>query len=282
MVGVLVGALVVTLGACSSSSSSSPSTPSPATAPRGHGPAVSQLSFTGSKGAAGAVTKVQVSCAFPTLAGPVINLFGTPPTAGQSTMMNVSAGKVHIRLEEGSGTTYRARDFEGTGVSHFDAARGAQIDSAVREVASGGTAGKGGLGAITSIKGTVSCGAQTPGSSTVKITGDTGRGRIDESPQQVRVSCGKAATGRTVTIFAVAQAGNTPTLLVINARVDMFSASVSTPTAFAGFFVAKGKGASAPTSHGVHIDGAAVLTGASGAGTRTLHLVGDATCGSTG
>src|SRR5439155_608381 len=82
-------------------------------------------------------------------------------------------------------------------------------------------------------------------------------------------------TGRTVTIFAVAKAADTPTLLVINAQVDMFSASVSTPTAFAGFFIAKGKGVSAPTSHGVHIDGDAVLTG--GAGTRTLHLVGDGT-----
>ena len=98
----------------------------------------------------------------------------------------------------------------------------------------------------------------------------------------MRVNCGSATTGRIVTIFAVVKAANTPTFLVIDAQIDMFSASVSTPAAFTGFFTAKGKGVSAPTSHGVHIDGDAVLTGASGADTRTLHLIGVATCGTTG
>jgi hypothetical protein len=271
---------VVALTACSSSSSSKPSSTSTfAAAPAAKGPAVAHVSFAGSQGAAGPVTKIAVSCFFPGYDGPTINLFGSPAKAGQSTMINVSAGTIHIRLDEGSGSTYHQRDFDGTGVTGFDATRGAQIDSTVTEVASGGTGGAGDLGAITSIKGTVGCGAQTPGSSTIKITGDAGNGPITAPPSQVRVACNSGPQGKSVIILALAKAATTPTFLVIDGRVDTFTVSVSTKAAFTGFFTAKGKGVSTPTSHNLHVDGDATLAGANSSAARTLHLVGDATCG---
>lgn len=64
-----------------------------------------------------------------------------------------------------------------------------------------------------------------------------------------------------MTIFAVTRAGTTPTFLVINAQVDTFTVSVSTRAAFTGFFSARGKGTAEP---------------------RTLHIFGDATCGTAG
>src|SRR5204863_2173752 len=129
------------------------------------------------------------------------------------------AEKVFIHVDSGTGSTFNERDFEGTGISEFDPRRGVELDSTLTETAPTPGVGRGSIGKITSLKGSIACGDQTPGSSTLTITGATLAGRYDVSRlDPVIVEC-YFASGQ-VTVIGIAHAGAASELLMISLRPD--------------------------------------------------------------
>ena len=101
---------------------------------------------------------------------------------------------MEVRVGTGSGTTLKLRSFEGTGVTGFDAASGAQLDSTLTETTAAGSA-VGDLGSLSSIKGSIDCGDQLPGSASITITGPTQFGQIDGQLTNVVVTCTVTGSG---------------------------------------------------------------------------------------
>ena len=175
-IGRLALGFVLALAACGGGSTQpAASSQSPAAPPKG--PATAQLTFVGDASLAGPAS-AQPSCNFPGVDATTISIFVQPPDQTVLDRVVVAAGKVSVRVAAGSGTEYRERDFEGTGVTGFDPATGAQIDSPLTETPLAAGQNPGSLGAITSIKGSVDCGNQTTGTSTVAVTGSTAEGSI--------------------------------------------------------------------------------------------------------
>ena len=101
------------------------------------GPATQNLTIAGPAGASGAVSLAAIRCNLPPTdgtSGLQISVLGRPTDPNLSVYIFVSPGNVTVRYDSGSGATYVERDFAGTGVTGFDAATGAQIDSPLTEV----------------------------------------------------------------------------------------------------------------------------------------------------
>ncbi len=172
--------LAIVLAACSGSSTTSPaptlasaptstaaaSTAGASTAPLPSAslPAASATASFGG-GVAGVAPGVLVDCDSPSLTGLTITLYGPTTTKALYTTITIASGYVAVTLDAGSGAAYTSRSSSGTGVSGFDAAKGVQIDSPLPEMTS--TAKRGSVPAISSIKASIDCGNQVPGSSTL-------------------------------------------------------------------------------------------------------------------
>ena len=141
------------------------------------GPATATFTLAGTKGLTAPVTANEIVCNRPSLDGPTIFLLGTSGTAGPQVILFVRAGYVEVRVGTGSATTLHLRSFEGSGVTGFDGATGVQLDSTLKETTPAGT-DKGDLGVVTSIKGTLDCGNEGLGSSTIAITAGRGADRV--------------------------------------------------------------------------------------------------------
>src|SRR5215475_5828305 len=126
-------ALVLTVAACSSShhvpvaTSSTTSRSTPASLPPV--PSDTSLSFSGDSGLDGGLSKAEITCSFPDVEGLRISIFAQAPDSRFSYRIAVGAERVLVHVDSGSGPTFRERNFEGTGVSGFDAARGAHVDA---------------------------------------------------------------------------------------------------------------------------------------------------------
>jgi hypothetical protein len=199
--------------------------------------------------------------------------------------MNFTKGKVTVGVYAGSGTTFVGRTFEGTGVKGFNAARGAQIDSTLTETtASTPSLNPGTLGAITSIKGSIDCGDQTPGTATVTFTGDTAEGAIKGRANPFRVECDNSATnGNTVQMSGVVKVGKTKAQVIATFGPDTINVFevFPGPPAVQHQYVVKAAGVSTISSTGAQLNGTAVEQSPASGTAHTLQLAGKVTCGST-
>lgn len=238
------------------------------------GPATETLALVGPAGAAGAVSHPAIRCNLPSTDGLEISVLGQPTDPNLSVYIFVRPGNISVRYDSGAGATYVERDFAGTGVTNFDAARGATVNSPLVEVST--TDAHGTLGVLTSISGSIDCGDQMPGSSTLTISGPTTKGSLGGGLDPVNVECVTNTFGSSVSILGLAAVGSTPTLLVISISPGAFSVSVSGD----GFFRSDSTGVATLTPTGGRIEGDVIEQNpAAGTAAHTIHLSGEATCG---
>jgi len=282
------------IGGCAAAASSTPSptpqaTPStlatasaPAATPvASKGPPVAQFALVGTAGLTGPVTTTTILCDRPSLDGPEIFYTGQAGTDGPSIVIFLRAGFAEVRVGTGSASTLRERDFTGTGVTGFDAATGAQLDTTLTETTAAGTA-TGTLGALTSISGSIDCGNQQAGTANVVVTGSTPFGQLAGALTGVEVDCTIVGSAEYVGVVGLSTAGTTPVLLFVTGSTGLLTVTVETRDAGLGF---QGKGPALVTlgSGGAQMAGdlaAQVVAGATPS-PYTLHVTGDATCGAT-
>jgi len=275
--------LVLAIAACGSTTTASTTTnPTPTASPTPSGPTgppAAHASVVGDASLTGALTFSSVECSAPGLAGSSIGIFANPPNKNISIHMVVAAGNIQLRVDSGAGSTYRERDFAGTGVTAFDAANGATITSQLTETTVAGSATSG-IGALTSISGSIDCMHQTPGSATITFSGG-GASVVSGGLTSVRVLCLNFASGNAVQIFGLGQTGTS------RESVGLFVSSTSfnlffTPSSGAGLYYAGQPGGTETlTGTGAHVDATGVYKPATGTSTATVHVTGDATCGSS-
>jgi hypothetical protein len=281
----VVGA-VVALIAVGCGSSTTPATTSPATAPASTpsptvsaptGPPSAQLTFTGDPSIAGAMTIATIECSFPSVAGAEIFVTGSPAT-GPSTSVHVtvSSGKVDVVADSGSGTSFHARTFSGTGVSGFDAATGVQLNGPVTETTPSDE-NTTGIGHLTTVGGTISCAGQTAGTTTMVMTGTLADGTVSGGITDVHVVC---LSNETETL-GIVQIGGVPGYTAIFSLAGRFTADVVPTSGPAEFFVSAASATSMPTTTGTTINGDATQHVSAGATAHTIHVTGQSTCGSS-
>jgi hypothetical protein len=276
-----VGALLVTVACSHGSDTSAPgstsTTPSPP--PTAAPPDVlpnATVSFSGDAGMAGDGREPSVRCNWPDVDGSSIAVLATPPDGSALARIQLRGGYVKVFLGSTSGD-YHERAFTGTGVTSFDSATGARIDSTLTETdaTAGTTAGD--LGAITAIHGDVACGDQTPGSSTVTISGETADGVLSHATlDPVRVECDATAQGNEVAAAGITTVGSTKVLVSIGLTSDgAITVDKALPSGHRRYTAS---GSATIASDGAHLSADAVEQGAP-APMRTLHLEGDLSCG---
>ena len=197
-------------------------------------------------------------CRFPDVDGASIALLSTPERL--VFRIRVQRGKVTVLVSDPAGNE---RDFSGTGVTQFDAAGGAQIDSMLAEVRLPAST-PGDLGTLTAIKGSIDCAGQSPGTSTLAITGTS---LVDP-----RVECNPE--GAEVVVSAVADLGRGRALVNIGLRLDGVDVQ-EFGTETRGF--AGPAGTVTLTGDGARVT--ADLVERNATPPRTFHLEGDVVCG---
>jgi hypothetical protein len=272
-------ALVLVLTTCDSSQHGS--TPTSATpvrvAPSSLPPDASSasLTFTGDPGLDGGLSAAEITCSFPDVEGLRLSVFAQAADPTLSYRITVGADKVSIHVDTGAGPSFRERNFEGTGVTAFDASRGAHVDTKLIEAAPTTGIEPGTLGTITAVKGSIDCGDQTPGSSTLRVTGDTPTGRYETSRlDPVVVECYFAS--EQVTVIGIAQAGDTKVLLMVSLSPEGVNVEEA-PTLATPRYYASVPGSATLNANGAHANGDAVEKNSTAP--HSLHVDGDAACG---
>lgn len=191
--------------------------------------------------------------------------------------IGLRSGKVKVFVDSGSGSDFHERVFEGTGVTSFDAAKRAVVDSTLTETAAAPGSTKGNLGAITAIKGSVECGDQTPGTSTVAITGSTAEGALNAAVlDPVRVECDASPGGNEVYASGLVTVGSTKALVAIGLTSD--GAVTVDEVLPSGRHRYTSAASSKVTPTGAHV-GAKVVEQEAASAPHTLDVEGDVTCG---
>jgi hypothetical protein len=262
--------------ATSASAAPSPSTSAAAS----KGPATATVSLTGSNGLTGPVTTTEIICGQPALAGgPQIFVLGRSGSTGPQVVLFIQVGHVEVRVGTGSGATLSLRTFAGTGVTGFDAASGAQIDSPLTETTAAGSA-TGSLGALASISGTIDCGDQQQGTSTVVVSGVSPYGQLDGVLGSTKVTCTITSGGTYVGVNGLSSAGATPVLVFVTASAGALQVAVET-TSSGSFYSGKGAAITTLVPGGATMAGDVTESVKAGATPHVLHVAGDATCGTT-
>jgi hypothetical protein len=251
------------------------------------GPSTAALTFAGDSGLAGLATNPKVSCNEPSADGSTfIFLLDQPPDPSVTFNMRFMAGKVMIGVYSGSGTSFRGRTFEGTGVTGFNPAKGAHVDSTLTETtADDPTLDPGTLGAITSITGSIDCGNQKKGKSSVKFHGATAEGSVKGRLHPFRVECDTSASfGNSVHLVGVLSVGSTKALVNATFQADSITLfeTINGPPAATRRYLVKSPGVATLTAHGAHVNGTVVEQNPqNGAAAQMLVLKGKVTCGTT-
>lgn len=252
-------------------------------APAPKGPATANLTFVGDTGLAGASSHPVLSCNFPTVDGTeVVRLLAQPADPAALFNITVSSGKIMIVVASGSGTAYTARWFEGTGVTGFDPSKGVQINAQLTETTPS-TSNPGTIGAITSVTGSIDCGDQTAGTSTVTYSGDSLEGPINAPPTPFRVECDTSAQGNFVSFVSIVSVGLLKALFFTTFQPDSINAfeTFAGPPIAQHQYVVKATGASTLTGSEAHVVGDIVEQSPPSGVAHTLHIEGDVTCGAT-
>ena len=243
------------------------------------GPATASIAISGTSGLTGPITPTEIICGEPSFSGPQIFVLGTAAGGSPQVVLFITANHVEARVGTGSGTTLRLRTFAGTGVAEFDAAAGAKLDGNVTETTPSGSA-TGKLGALSALKGTIDCGSQQPGSTTVVVSGTTPLGDLAPGLTSVHVLCTVAGGARYVGIQALGTAGTTSVLEFITLGPTSVQVAVETPTV-TSFFTANGAGLTTIAANGGTVSADVTETDKNSAVHHVLHVAGDATCGTT-
>ena len=257
---LLVAALV--MAACTSDSKPKGVASSSSAGSRGS----ALLTLQGDAAFNGPIPSPEVTCQFPDVDGLRIAVLAT---ARDSSVLRIAIGPddVTIIVNSGSDPTAPERAFRGRGVSSFDATTGATVDAQLTE---GGAPGP-----ITAIKGTVECGAQAPGSSTITVTGDTVGAHLDHARlDPVLVECYFSAGE--VIVLGIAQSGGTKVHLLVSITSHGLGVEEELQPSGQRRYAGSLSGASI-TATGGHADGDVVEKDA--APPHTLHIEGDAVCG---
>jgi hypothetical protein len=234
--------------------------------------ATASLTFAGDEGLAGAATGSQVTCSFPAVDGLTIAVLASAADPAYSYRLTVAEDGVLVHVDTGAGPTFRSRTFTGPGVSDFDARRGARIDTELTEA----SPPAGAVGRVTRLQGTLGCGDQTPGSSTLTLTGETAIGRYDAATlDPVVVECYFASDE--VTVIGVARTDAKEVLVMVSLGSTGIGVEEDLEAASSGRYSAP-PGSAALTSDGAHADGDAVAPRDDGS-PSTLHVEGTAHCG---
>jgi hypothetical protein len=271
------GAAAPTPTATPTAAATPTATPSPTPVPT-KGPATQTLGLAGAAAGALAVTNAAIRCGVPSANGLQIQVLGQPSDPNTSVYIFVWAGNVTVRYDTGSGSTYKERDFAGTGVTTFDAATGTQIDSPLTETADGTAHGT--LGVLTSIKGSIDCGNQTAGTSALVLSGMTPKGALSGGLDPVNVQCvNSPSVGSYVSLIGMGMVGTTSTEVI----VAIYPGRFTVYPVLAGFYSSTTTAAVTLSATGAHIDGDAVEQLAKGVTTapHTVHVTGDVVCGTT-
>ena len=280
---ITLALLVLAIAACGGTSTTSTTanpTPTASPTPSGPtGPPAAHATVAGDASLTGALTFSSVECSAPGLAGSSIGIFANPPNKNISIHMVVAVANIQLRVDSGSGSAYRERDFMGTGVTAFDAANGATIASQLTETTVAGSATSG-IGALTSISGSIDCMHQTPGSATITFSGG-GANVVTGGLSSVRVICFNATTGNVVQIFGIGQTGTSRESVGLFVFSNGFNL-ILTPSSGAGvYYAGQPGGTETLTGTGTHVDAVGVYKPTTGSSTATVHVTGDATCGSS-
>ena len=283
---VLVG---LVLSSCGGSGSSSPQSTTETTevsstsaAPKG--PATADLQFAGDASVAGAGTDAQVVCNYPTFGGPPLirsQVQSANPDIDIAVVVDTS--KILVIAASGSGSTYSSRTFEGTGMTGFDAGTGVQIDTTLVETTPA-DANPGTIGAISNITGSIDCGDQTIGTSTVVFSGDTLEGAINSGPTPFRVQCDTSAAGNSVDLAGIIMVNGKEafffTTFNASGLITLYE-SFEGPPVVSHQYVADAADAVTLSENGAHVAADLVEQSPATGAAHTLHVEGDLTCGST-
>lgn len=270
--GLALAACGATAGAPSTSGSSSPTlSPKPPTEPPN-----AQVTSTGSGGLGGSLTVASVICQEPSLDGSTIVVNGSfPSAAGVAVRVTIGASQVTLEADAGSGSSFEAREFTGSGVTAFDPATGATVNTTL--TAAAGSAAVAGIGVAASVSARVRCNNQQPGTSTLRLKGSTLDGSVNDQIRAAHVTCESGG----VLILGVITAGTT------DALIDMFGSDrtysfflVTQGSLVDQSFASQGPVTVTVTSHGAHFDAVANQSASDG-GPNTIHTSGSVTCGSS-
>ncbi len=263
------------------SPSASAVSPTPSPSPtQDLGPAKGTLGSTGDKSLTGPVTISSIACAFPTLNGPMIFVLGQFGKNGPALNLQILAGSFAVTVSTGAGTDFRSREFSGTGVTDFDAAVGMHIDSTVTETTAPGTATTG-IGLLSSLSGSISCGDQRPGTSTLVLTATTPTGSINGGIDPVRVSCTSSTQfGLSAGTVGIAMLGTTPVGVNVFATTTGFTAFLHDAANDQYFYRTTDPTTATVTATGAQISGDAATSPTDGSAPLTIHVSGAVVCGS--
>ncbi|HEY5519685.1 MAG TPA: hypothetical protein VIK08_03430 [Candidatus Limnocylindrales bacterium] len=229
-------------------------------------------------------TRADAICSNPTYNGPDILFFAQSHDGSAVVLVTLSSGSIGVSERAGAGATYTDREFQGTGVTSLDPATGATFDSDLTETTPS-RSNIGTLGKISHVSGTVQCGSQTDGASTVTVSGSTPDGAVNGPLPSFRVSCNNSAQyGKSVNVSAIVTAGTNPTQFIINlpssGKATVYA--VGKDPGSQTLYMIDPADTYSVTDSGVHIDADFIQNQtASGAtpGPLRLHLSGDLTCG---
>jgi hypothetical protein len=289
---IALGLIAILLAACNASPSAAPSSLAPSAAPvpasvpvvSSPSPSVAPLPTASVPPASATVTLgggvkglgqgIQVSCQSPSLDGLLIILTGATTTKDVFSTITLGPASIFVTIDSGSGTTFTGRSFSGLGVTDFDPTKGARIDSPLTAVTTSSNPGK--LPALTSIKGSVDCGGQVPGSSTLTITGTAAEGPITGPIDPIRVDCNPNAKPASVHAVGLFKLVDRTAEVIFQATTNGFTAFIL-PTEITNqhFFTNTDPTTVSLSGTGAHVAGSATETGT----TNRLQVSGDLVCG---
>ncbi|HYK96147.1 MAG TPA: hypothetical protein VE011_09825 [Candidatus Dormibacteraeota bacterium] len=256
--------------------------PTAASAPVSTAPASFQLAVKGDPNVTGTWgASFGINCNNPTLTGYDVLLFAQSPDTKAVVLITLNAGRIDVSERAGQGATYTDREFTGIGVTSLDPAHGGAFDSDLTIVPTPSSK-PGTLGTITHVSGTVDCGNQTIGASTVVVTGSDAEGPINGPFARFRATCNHSAQyGNSAGLVGVLTAGSTATYFIVNfpasGTATIFSTSDS-PPAQHSYTIAK-SGTLTVSATGAHVDADYTEVVTAGATPHTIHLAGDTVCG---
>jgi hypothetical protein len=233
------------------------------------------VSSSGAASVTGPIIATSIDCNYPTLSGQEIYVLAHFSNPNLSTQLHVQSGKLTVLLDTGQGTTFQSRTFTGTGVTGFSAGTGVQINSTLTETASAASPGTT-LGEITSIKGSIDCGNEKAGSTTIHLTGTSTLGSFDTDISSALVICRSypaSSGGNQIAVSGLAKAGTTPVSILVSIQNGTFSFEAVAGPANSVFL--NGTGTATVSGDTAHVDGTASST----TNSSSVTVVGDATCG---
>ncbi|MCE9622574.1 MAG: hypothetical protein K8R99_09545 [Actinomycetia bacterium] len=288
------------LSACGGSGSSTPDSTAAESTPTTEPAAdmgTADLQFVGDADDAsltGAGKNAQVLCNYPTFEGPtVIRLQLNSVNRDVNISLEVSNNKVVVVAGSNAGETYTSRTFEGTGVTSFDAGQGVQIDTPVVETTPA-ESNPGTVGVITEVTGSIDCGDQTTGTSTVVFSGDTLEGAIDGGLSPFRVECTTDNLRDTLNLAGTMSVGgkiaffltifeyfrqNDQLAFDASGTITLYE-SFEDPVGVAHQYVYTASDAIVLFENNAHVSGDLVEQSPASGTPNTIHIEGDVTCGS--